>query len=175
MKKNNNLIKLLIFIFILIITIIKTYASSSDLTIKCDKETTFKLYKIATIENNNTIIDDRYKSYSLDFSDVKETKLVAEGEQSLTIIGAKEARSANGTAMLVIDMNNEEGGFVRDNICLEGPGAFRAQQFIKALDIPEDVFASMEASDLIGMNPKAIIEHEEYNGEERAKVKKYVA
>lgn len=111
----------------------------------------------------------------LDFSDVKETKLVAEGEQSLTIIGAKEARSANGTAMLVIDMNNEEGGFVRDNICLEGPGAFRAQQFIKALDIPEDVFVSMEASDLIGMNPKAIIEHEEYNGEERAKVKKYVA
>lgn len=75
MKKNNNLIKLLIFIFILIITIIKTYASSSDLTINFDKETTFKLYKIATIENNNTIIDDRYKSYSLDFSDVKELSL----------------------------------------------------------------------------------------------------
>lgn len=111
----------------------------------------------------------------LDFSDVKETKLVAEGEQSLTIIGAKEARSANGTAMLVVDMNDEEGGFVRDNICLEGPGAFRAQQFIKALGMSEDDFAGMEASDLIGMNPTAVIEHEEYNGEERAKVKKYVA
>lgn len=111
----------------------------------------------------------------LDFSDVKETKLVAEGEQSLTIIGAKEARSANGTAMLVVDMNNEEGGFVRDNICLEGPGAFRAQQFIKAVGLSEDDFASMEASDLIGMNPTALIEHEEYNGEERAKVKKYIA
>lgn len=111
----------------------------------------------------------------LDFSDVKETKLVAEGEQSLTIIGAKEARSANGTAMLVVDMNNEEGGFVRDNICLEGPGAFRAQQFIKAVGLSEDDFASMEASDLIGMTPTALIEHEEYNGEERAKVKKYIA
>lgn len=111
----------------------------------------------------------------LDFSDVKETKLVAEGEQSLTIIGTKEARSANGTAMLVVDMNDAEGGFVRDNICLEGPGAFRAQQFIKALGMSEEDFAAMEASDLIGMNPTAVIEHEEYNGEERAKVKKYVA
>ena len=111
----------------------------------------------------------------LDFSDVKETKLVEEGEQSLTIIGAKEARYANGTAMLVVDMNDTEGGFVRDNICLEGPGAFRAQQFIKALGMSEDDFVAMEASDLIGMNPTAIIVHEEYNGEERAKVKKYVA
>lgn len=111
----------------------------------------------------------------LDFSDVKETKLVEEGEQSLTIIGAKEARSANGTAMLVVDMNDAEGGFVRDNICLEGPGAFRAQQFIKALGMSEDDFAAMEASDLIGMSVTGSIEHEEYNGEQRAKVKKYVA
>lgn len=111
----------------------------------------------------------------LDFSDVKETKLVAEGKQSLTIIGAKEAHSANGTAMLVVDTNDEEGGFLRDNICLEGPGAFRAQQFIKALGINEDDFAAMDASDLIGLNLTAIVEHEEYNGEERAKVKKYVA
>ena len=115
------------------------------------------------------------KLMKLDFSDVKETKLVEEGEQSLTIIGAKEARSANGTAMLVVDMNDAEGGFVRDNICLEGPGAFRAQQFIKALGMSEDDFAAMEASDLIGMSVTGSIEHEEYNGEQRAKVKKYVA
>lgn len=111
----------------------------------------------------------------LDFSDVKETKLVAEGEQSLTIIGAKEARSANGTAMLVVDANDTEGGFMRDNICLEGPGAFRAQQFIKALGMSEEDFSAMEASDLIGMSVTGFVEHEEYNGEQRAKVKKYVA
>ena len=77
--------------------------------------------------------------------------------------------------MLVVDMNDAEGGFVRDNICLEGPGAFRAQQFIKALGMSEDDFAAMEASDLIGMSVTGSIEHEEYNGEQRAKVKKYVA
>lgn len=111
----------------------------------------------------------------LDFSDVKETKLVEEGEQLLTIIGAKEARSANGTAMLVLDMKDANDGFVRDNVCLEGPGAFRAQQLIKALGMSEEDFANMEASDLIGSEVTANIEHEDYNGEERAKVKKYVA
>ena len=36
----------------------------------------------------------------LDFSDVKETKLVGEGEQSLTIIGAKEAQDKAVTVRL---------------------------------------------------------------------------
>ena len=82
----------------------------------------------------------------LDFSDVKETKLVEEGEQELTIIGAKEARSANGTAMLVLDMNDAEGGFV-----------------------------GLQATDLSGNTVNCKIEHEEYNEETRAKVKKYLA
>lgn len=111
----------------------------------------------------------------LDFSECKDTKLIPEGENELTIIGAKESKSQNGTSMLVVDLNDAEGGFTRDNICLEGPGAFRAQQFIKALGLSEDDFGNMEASDLIGSSLKAEIFHEDYNGELRAKVKKYIA
>jgi len=111
----------------------------------------------------------------LDFSEVSSAKLIPEGEVELTCTGAKESRSQNGTAMLVMDWNDAEGGFTRDNICLEGPGAFRAQQLIKALGMDEESFAQMEASDLIGVSVKAEIFYEDYNGEQRAKVKKYIA
>ena len=111
----------------------------------------------------------------LDFSEVSSAKLIPEGEQELTINGAKESKSQNGTAMLVLDMNDAEGGFTRDNVCLEGPGAFRAQQLVKALGLDEESFAGMEASDLVGSTVKAEIFYEDYNGEQRAKVKKYIA
>lgn len=111
----------------------------------------------------------------LDFSDVKEVKLIPEGDQLLKIIGAKEVKSSNGTEMLVLDMEDAEGGFTRDNICLEGPGAFRAQQFIKAAGIEAEDFEGMEPSDLVGMEINAEIKHEEYNGETRSKVNKYKA
>lgn len=111
----------------------------------------------------------------LDFSEVKENKNAMEGEQELTIFGAKEKRSQNGTNMLVLDMKDVEEGFVRDNVCLEGPGAFRANQLIAALGMDQETFSGMEAADLIGMTVNAVIELEEYEGQERAKVKKYLA
>ena len=110
----------------------------------------------------------------LDFSEVKENKNAAEGKQLLTIFGAKEKRSQNGTNMLVLDMKDDQEGFVRDNVCLEGAGAFRAKQLFKALDIDEDTAAQMEASDFIGMQVTAEVILEEYEGEDRARIKKYV-
>lgn len=111
----------------------------------------------------------------LDFSEVRENAIVPEGEAELSIFGAKESRSANGTNMLVIDMKNEEGAFIRDNVCLEGAGAFRAQQLFKALGLSEDDVAGMEAADFIGLSVTADVVAEEYNGELRTKVKKYIA
>lgn len=111
----------------------------------------------------------------LDFSEVKENKNALEGEQQLTIFGAKEATSQNGTNMLVLDMKDAEEGFVRDNVCLEGPGAFKAQMLINALGMDEESFMAMDAAELIGMEVTAEIVLEEYNGQERAKVKKYIA
>lgn len=111
----------------------------------------------------------------LDFSNVPSSELIPEGTVELTCTGAKEKRSQNGTAMLVVDWNDPDGGFTRDNICLEGPGAFRAQQFIKALGMDESSFGGMEATDLIGVTVSAEVFHEEYEGEPRAKIKKYNA
>ena len=111
----------------------------------------------------------------LNFDDVKESKMVPEGDAELTIFGAKEQRSQNGTNMLVLDMKDAEEGYVRDNVCLEGPGAFRAQQLFNALGVSVDEVEAMQASDFIGMTVNAVIEIEEYNGQERSKVKKYVA
>lgn len=112
----------------------------------------------------------------LDFSELKESVMVEEGVNTFIIKGAKVAKSQNGTNMLVLDMTETEaGGFIRDNVCLEGPGAFRAQQLIKALGLSEDDFVAMEAADLIGMNVSAEVVHEEYEGTERARIKKYVA
>lgn len=112
----------------------------------------------------------------LDFSELKENVLIEEGEHELTIVAAKEAKSQNGTPMLVVDFHEvETEGFTRDNICLAGPGAFKAKQFMKALGLEEEEFASMDAADLVGLNINADITNEEYEGEVRAKVKKYIA
>lgn len=110
----------------------------------------------------------------LDFSDVKDN-LMTEGKHHLTITGAKEGLSTNGNNVIVVDFKDENEAFVRDTICLEGPGAFKCQNFIKALGMSEDDFGASEASDLVGMELDAEIQLEEYNGEQRSKVKKYLA
>ena len=70
-------------------------------------------------------------------------------------------------------MKNADGAFVRDYVVLSGAGAFRARQLFKALGIDEETAAQMEAADLIGRQVNVEIEMEEYNGEDRSRVKKY--
>ena len=111
----------------------------------------------------------------LDFSEVKESKNATEGIHEMTIFKAIEKKSTNGTQMLVLDMKDEEEGYCRDHVCLEGPAAFRAKQLFEALGIDDDQAAAMEAADLIGMSVEADIVIEPYEGEDRAKVKKYIA
>lgn len=113
----------------------------------------------------------------LDFSELTEleNKIAGEGQSDFEIIGAKEKRSVNGTNMLIIDAKDPEGGFVRDRICLEGAGAFRAKQFFKAIGISEEEAESMQAADFVGMGFTANIEQEEYEGKLYSKVKKYIA
>ena len=112
----------------------------------------------------------------LDFSEVQElnSKISEVGDHVFTIKAAKEARSVNGTNQLVVDMVDENEGFVRDYINLEGAGAFKMKQFLKSLDISEEDAAGMEASDFVGLEVEARIEMREYEGTERANVKKYL-
>ena len=111
----------------------------------------------------------------LDFSEVKESKNASEGTHTMTIFKATEKKSQNGTQMLVLDMRDEEGGYCRDHVCLEGPAACRAKQLFDALGIDDDQAGDMEAADLVGMSVEADIIIEAYEGEDRAKVKKYIA
>lgn len=130
-----------------------------------------------SVQGNKNISQRETKNMKLDFSEVTEleSKLIEEGEHELTIKAAKEKKSANGTMMLVLDMATEDEGFTRDNVCLEGPGAFKAKQLCKALDLDEDTFKSMDASDLVGMTLTADIIQEEFEGKTYSKVKKYIA
>ena len=66
----------------------------------------------------------------LDFSEIG-NNVMPEGENLVTIFGAKETVSKNGSSMLVLDMKNADGAFVRDYVVLGGAGAFRARQFFK--------------------------------------------
>ena len=116
------------------------------------------------------------KTMKLDFSEVTEleSKLIEAGEHELTIKAAKEKKSANGTMMLVLDMVDEDEGFTRDNVCLEGPGAFKAKQLCDALGLDSEQFAAMDASDLVGMTVMADVVVEEYEGKDYSKIKKYL-
>lgn len=126
---------------------------------------------------SNKIYGRRTKNMKLDFSEVKEleSKQAAEGEQELTINKAVLKKSANGDMMLVLDMKDAEEGFTRDNVMLEGAGAFKAQQLIAALGISEEEFTNMEPTDLVGLTLVAEIIKEEYEGKSYSKVKKYIA
>ena len=111
----------------------------------------------------------------LDFSEIKESKSASEGTHTMTIFKAVEKKSQNGTQMLVLDMKDEDEGYCRDHVCLEGPAAFRAKQLFNALGIDEEQAEAMEAADFVGMSVEADIILEDYEGEDRAKVKKYIA
>ena len=128
-------------------------------------------------KDNKQIISKENKIMKLDFSEVTEleSKLIEEGEAELTIKAAKEKKSQNGTNMLVLDMVTEDGGFTRDNVCLEGAGAFKAKQLCKALGLSEEDFQGMDASDLVGMTLTAEIINEDFEGNTYSKVKKYIA
>lgn len=109
-----------------------------------------------------------------DFSETKDSVISTEGEHTLTIVKAEEKKSQNGTLMIVLDMTDEEGGYVRDNVCIEGPGAFRAKMLFSALEIDLETAAGMEAAELIGLEVGAQIGIEPYDGKDFAKVKKYI-
>ncbi len=112
----------------------------------------------------------------LDFSEIKETKNCETGIQDLTIVSAEEKTSKNGVNMLVLVLKNEEDeSVVTDNICLEGKGAFKAQQLCKALGITTDDLSAMQAAELKGLVVNVEVIHEEYEGVDRAKIKKYFA
>lgn len=110
----------------------------------------------------------------IDFSETKDTVGSTEGRHTLTIVKAEEKKSKNGTWMLVLDMHDEEEGYVRDQVCLEGPGAFRAKQFFAAAGVEKEVAETMEAADFIGYTLEADIVIEEYEDKEYSKVKKYI-
>lgn len=135
-----------------------------------------RINNLGTEQGKNKNSQRETKTMKLDFSEVSEleSKLIEEGEHDLTIKAAKEKKSQNGTMMLVLDMVDEEEGFTRDNVCLEGPGAFKAKQLCGALGLDEEEFAGMDASDLVGMTVRADIIVEEYEGKEYSKVKKYL-
>lgn len=135
-----------------------------------------RLNGLGSEQGKNKISQRETKNMKLDFSEVTEleSKLIEEGEHELTIKAAKEKKSSNGTMMLVLDMVDEAEGFTRDNICLEGPGAFKAKQLCDALGLDQEQFAAMEASDLVGSVVLAEVIVEEYEGKEYSKVKKYL-
>lgn len=133
-------------------------------------------------QQGRRLIEDKSIFYKenvmkLDFSEVKtlENIQAPEGVGTYCILKATEKVSLNGTHMLVIDAKEvETEGFVRDNVCLEGPGAFRAKQFFASLGLLEEEASQIEAPELVGMNFEAEIEIVEYEGKNYSKVKKYL-
>lgn len=111
----------------------------------------------------------------LDFSEVKETVDMTDGNHEVTIVTATEKVSKNGTPLLNLSMKEEStGAVIFDNVCLSGPGAFKCQQLISALGISDEDFEGMNASDLVGYTLEITVEHREYEGEQRTSVKKYI-
>lgn len=143
---------------------------------RVSRHESYRSNNLGSEQGKENTLQRETKTMKLDFSEVTEleSKLIEEGEHELTIKAAKEKKSQNGTMMLVLDMVDEDEGFTRDNVCLEGPGAFKAKQLCEALGLDQEQFAAMDASDLVGMTVRVDVVVEEYEGKEYSKVKKYL-
>jgi hypothetical protein len=119
---------------------------------------------------------------SVDFSEAVELTLVPKGKYSVVVSSAEAKDASTGTRMLVLTLEVTDGEHkgvkLMDNLMLEGKGADRTKQALKALlgDTPAEDF---DTDDLIGAVAEVFITHRVWeesdggDGEERARITKY--
>ena len=112
---------------------------------------------------------------NLDFSSVPSREPLEEGVYNLTIAKVEEANSSTGNPMLKIeyDVNGVEGNRkLWDNYVLIDKCLWKVKELFDALGIDTSELVEMDVSELLGMQVKAKVIQETYNGDIVNRVKK---
>lgn len=113
---------------------------------------------------------------TLDFSEVKDQIVLDEGMYNVTIKKAEEKVSASGKPMLfVVFEEDETKSAIFENYLLTPEALWKLKDLLKAAGFDTSASMDFDPSELVGIPFKAKVIKEEYNGEERNKIKKVFA
>ena len=112
---------------------------------------------------------------NLDFSSVPSREPLDEGVYDLTIAKIEETTSSTGNPMLKVeyDVNDVEGNRkLWDNYVLIDKCLWKVKELFDALGIDTSELVEMDVSELLGMQVKAKVIQETYNGDIVNRIKK---
>ena len=112
---------------------------------------------------------------NLDFSSVPPREPLDEGVYDLTIAKIKETTSSTGNPMLKVeyDVNGVEGNRkLWDNYVLIDKCLWKVKELFDALGIDTSELVEMDVSELLGMQVRAKVIQETYNGDIVNRIKK---
>lgn len=112
---------------------------------------------------------------NLDFSSVPSREPLDEGVYDLTIAKIEETTSSTGNPMLKVeyDVNGVEGSRkLWDNYVLIDKCLWKVKELFDALGVDTSELVEMDVSELLGMQVKAKVVQETYNGDIVNRIKK---
>ena len=112
---------------------------------------------------------------NLDFSSVPSREPLDEGVYDLTIAKIEETTSSTGNPMLKVeyDVNGVEGNRkLWDNYVLIDKCLWRVKELFDALGVDTSELVEMDVSELLGMQVRAKVIQETYNGDIVNRIKK---
>ena len=112
---------------------------------------------------------------NLDFSIVPSREPLDEGVYDLTIAKIEETTSSTGNPMLKVeyDVNGVEGNRkLWDNYVLIDKCLWKVKELFDALGVDTSELVEMDVSELLGMQVKAKVIQETYNGDIVNRIKK---
>ena len=112
---------------------------------------------------------------NLDFSSVPSREPLDEGVYDLTIAKIEETTSSTGNPMLKVeyDVNGVEGQRkLWDNYVLIDKCLWKVKELFDALGVDTSELVEMDVSELLGMQVKAKVVQETYNGDIVNRIKK---
>ena len=112
---------------------------------------------------------------NLDFSSVPSREPLDEGVYDLTIAKIEETTSSTGNPMLKVeyDVNGVEGNRkLWDNYVLIDKCLWKVKELVDALGVDTSELVEMDVSELLGMQVKAKVIQETYNGDIVNRIKK---
>lgn len=113
----------------------------------------------------------------LNFEDVEAFVKCEEGEHIIKLVSLEEKTTANGDDMLTgkfqVVKGNSTGAIIYDNFVLTQKALWKLKLYLESLGVKADGKVLLDTEKLKGKVCIAVVSHEEYNGNEKAKIDTY--
>jgi hypothetical protein len=118
------------------------------------------------------------RKLKVDMTDVESYTKCEEGEHVVKLVAVEEKVSSNGNDMLsmkyeVVSKGASQGATLYDNFTLTEKALWKLKAYLSCIGLKAEGRIQIDLDNLVGKRCIAVVEHEEYNGTERAKIKDF--